>query len=282
MIDLHSHTTASDGEHPPEVLLGLAARAGVKVLAVTDHDTVAGLAGAQEAARLHGVGFVPGIEVSAYVGRKEVHVLGHFIDPAHPALLRITERLRGEREGRMEAMLARARQLGYPLHMQEVLTIAGDAQLGRPHLARLLVQRGYCTSLQDAFERFLGDGRPFAVEREKLQGADAVALIRDAGGTATLAHPQSSRVELPELQQLAGAGLAGLEVFHQDHHPSVREKWAKLARTLDLVATAGSDFHGPRVTPGRSPGCASMPRSNLAALLARAPRPVWHPSAAPV
>jgi predicted metal-dependent phosphoesterase TrpH len=120
------------------------------------------------------------------------------------------------------------------------------------------------------------------VEREKLQGADAVALIRDAGGTATLAHPQSSRVELPELQQLAAAGLAGLEVFHQDHHPSVREKWAKLARALELVATAGSDFHGPRVTPGRSPGCASMPRANLAALLARAPRPVWHPAAAAV
>ncbi|HET9451757.1 MAG TPA: PHP domain-containing protein, partial [Aggregicoccus sp.] len=256
MIDLHSHTTASDGEHPPGALVALAAQAGVKVLAVTDHDTVAGLAEAREAARLHAVGFVPGIEVSAFVGRKELHVLGHFIDPAHPALLRITVRLRGEREGRMEAMLARARQLGYPLHMEQLRALAGDAQLGRPHLARLLVERGYCTSLQDAFDRFLGDGRPLAVERERLTGADAVALIRDAGGTATLAHPQSSRVELPELQALVAAGLSGLEVFHHDHHPSVREKWAKLARTLDLVPTAGSDFHGARVSPGRTPGCA--------------------------
>jgi 3',5'-nucleoside bisphosphate phosphatase len=278
LIDLHSHTTASDGEHAAEELLALAAQAGVRVLAVTDHDTVAALARAQEAARLHAVGFVPGIEISAYVGRKEVHVLGHFIDPTHPALLRITETLRGERDGRMEAMVARARGLGFPLHMEEVRAIAGDAQLGRPHLARLLVQKGYCTSLQDAFDRFLGDGRPFTVERQKLSGADAIALIRDAGGSATLAHPQSSRVELPELQQLAGAGLAGLEVFHQEHHPSIREKWTKLARSLDLVPTAGSDYHGPRVSPGRSPGCASMPRANFAALLARAPRPVWHPA----
>ncbi|MBF5041353.1 PHP domain-containing protein [Aggregicoccus sp. 17bor-14] len=278
MIDLHSHTTASDGEHAPEALLALAAKAGVKVLAVTDHDTVAGLASAQEAARLLGVAFVPGIEVSAFVGRKEVHLLGHFIDSAHAALLQVTERLRGERSGRMEAMIARAQALGFPLHMEQVRAIAGDAQLGRPHLARLLVERGYCTSLQDAFDRYLGEGRPMTVEREKLQGADAIRLIREAGGTATLAHPQSSRVELPELQQLAAAGLSGLEVFHMDHHPSVREKWSKLARQLDLVPTAGSDFHGAKVSPGRTPGCASMPRANLAALIARAPRPQWHPA----
>lgn len=270
MIDLHSHTTASDGQYPPSVLLGMAAEAGVTVLAVTDHDTVAGLPEAAEAARHHGVELVPGIELSAFLGRREVHILGHFIDPDHPPLRALAEQLRGEREQRMERMVARLRSLGYPVSMEEVRRIAGDAQLGRPHLARVLVERGWCLSTRDAFDRFLGSGRAAWVDRYRLGHDEAIRLVRGAGGAATLAHPGSSKMEAYDISQLAAAGLAGLEVHHADHNPSVREKYLRIARAHGLVPTAGSDFHGEAVAPDNHLGTADMGPASLAALRARA------------
>lgn len=270
VIDLHSHTTASDGQHAPEELLARAAAAGVSVLAVTDHDTVAGLEAAAEAARAHGVELVPGIELSAFIHGREVHVLGHFVRPGDEELGQFAERLRGEREQRMEAMVARMRALGYPVHMEQVRELAGEAQLGRPHLARLLVERGWCSSMQEAFDRFLGSGKPAWVERYRLEGAEAIRLIRRAGGVATLAHPGTSRMEHHQIKLLAGAGLGGLEVYHADHHPSVRNKYLSIARALDLVPTAGSDFHGRQVSPERHLGMVSMPAEQLARLRARA------------
>jgi hypothetical protein len=270
VIDLHSHTTASDGQHPPAELLALAAAAGVKVLAVTDHDTVAGLAEAAEAARAHGVELVPGIELSAFVLGREAHILGHFLRPDDPDIAAFATRLRGEREQRMEAMVAKMRGLGFPVTMAAVRAVAGSAQLGRPHLARLLVERGWCADVKEAFDRFLGTGRDGWVDRFKLEGADAIRLIRNAGGTATLAHPGASKLERYEIQTLARAGLAGLEVMHADHNPSARQKYLALAREFDLVPTAGSDYHGPDVTPGRRPGDSVMPQEQFERLRARA------------
>ncbi|MBJ6765702.1 PHP domain-containing protein [Myxococcaceae bacterium JPH2] len=277
MIDLHSHTTASDGQYTPQELMSRARAAGVTVLAVTDHDTVAGLAQAEEAARAHGVELVPGIELSAFVLGREAHILGHFVNREDPALSLFEERLRKERDDRMEAMVARMRELGYPIRMEHVRAVAGDAQLGRPHLARVMVDQGWCRDVKDAFDRFLGTGRMAWVERFKLDGADAIQLIRHAGGTATLAHPASSRLERGEIRALAQAGLAGLEMSHSDPNPSVQRKYLGFAAEFDLVPTAGSDFHGEKVVPDQRLGSAAMAPELFQKLRARAAIPSARP-----
>ncbi len=270
MIDLHSHTTASDGEHSPEALLSLARAAGVTVLAVTDHDTVSGLQRARAAADVEGLRFVPGIEVSATAAGREVHVLGHFVDAAESGLSRYSDRLKQERAVRMGRMVQRMGELGFPLNLEEVEQIGAGAHLGRPHLALALLNRGYVSSTKEAFDRFLGDGRPGQVERFRVSAEDAVQLLHAAGGTATLAHPGSSKVTTPTLEALARAGLDGLEVFHADHVPSQRQAFLRTADALGLIPTGGSDYHGPRVSPGRRPGGSSTPPEAFARLVARA------------
>ncbi len=271
MIDLHSHTTASDGQYTPEELLQRAATAGVTTLSVTDHDTVAGLEACQKAAAKHAIRLVPGIEVSAFVGKKEVHILGHFIDPLEPQLARFSDVLRVEREKRMVLMVAKVKALGFPITMDHVRAIAGEAHLGRPHLARVLVEGHWCLDTKEAFDRFLGDGKPAAVPRFEVKSAEAIALIHAAHGTATLAHPGTSKVLLFELEQLKREGLDGLEVEHADHPRHIRERFMGWAAQLDLVATSGSDFHGEKVAPDRHLGTASMPPERFAALEARRP-----------
>jgi predicted metal-dependent phosphoesterase TrpH len=270
MIDLHSHTTASDGEHSPEALLALARAAGVRVLAVTDHDTVSGLRRARAAADAEGLGFVPGIEVSATAGGREVHILGHFVDATESGLARYSERLKGERAVRMGRMVQRMGELGFPVTLEEVESIGGGAHLGRPHLALALLNRGYVSSTKEAFDRFLADGRPGHVDRFRVSTEEAIALLHAAGGTATLAHPGPSKVTQPTLAALAQAGMDGLEVFHADHVPSQREAFQRTADALGLIPTGGSDYHGPRVSPGRKPGGSTTPPEAFARLEARA------------
>src|SRR4051812_27617314 len=154
MIDLHSHTTASDGQHTPDELVQLALAAGVTHLAVTDHDTVAGLARARAAASARGLEIVHGIELSAFLFRREVHVLGHFVDPTFADLQAFSARLRVERDSRMRQMVEKMKGLGYPVTMEDVLAIAGEAHLARPHLARVLVEKRFCLDTKEAFDRF--------------------------------------------------------------------------------------------------------------------------------
>lgn len=267
MIDLHSHTTASDGEHLPEELLALAARSGVTVLAVTDHDTVGGLAACEAAASARGLRLVPGIEISVSLNRREVHILGHFVEPAEPGLAAFSARLKTERAGRMQRMIDALVAMGIPVTLAQVQALAGDgAHLARPHLARVLVELGVCASTRDAFDRFLGDGKPAAAPHLKLLPAEAIALIHGAGGTATVAHPGVSKVERFELEALRALGLDGLEVVHPDHVPSLREKFVRWADALGLLCTAGSDFHGEAVAPGRRLGSVGMDLKAFAAL----------------
>jgi 3',5'-nucleoside bisphosphate phosphatase len=271
MIDLHSHTTASDGQHEPEALLALAARAGVTVLAVTDHDTVGGLLACEAAARSRGIRLVPGIEISVNLNRREVHILGHFVDPTEPRLSAFAARLKAEREGRMQRMIDALVAMGIPVTLAQVRELAGEgAHLARPHLARVLVEMGLCASTRDAFDRFLGDGKPAAAPHLQLQPSEAIAIIHGAGGTATVAHPGVSKVERFELEALRALGLDGLEVVHPDHVPSLREKFVRWADALGLLCTAGSDFHGEAVAPGRHLGTVGMEPSIFAALEARA------------
>lgn len=271
MIDLHSHTTASDGRLTPEALVQAAAGAGITVLAVTDHDTVAGLAAATAAATQHGLRLVPGIEITTLHHGREIHVLGHFVDPAEPALLRFDEALRIERAERMDRMVAKLRSFGFPVSIEHVRRVAGDAHLGRPHLARVLVDLGYVADVRDAFDRYLGDGKAAAVPRFEVSVAEAIGLIHGAGGTATVAHPGVSRVNRLELAEFRALGLDGLEVAHSDHPPSQREKLLELALGFDLVPTAGSDFHGLDIAKDRRLGTMDTGAQNLARLEARRP-----------
>ncbi len=270
MIDLHSHTTASDGQHSPTELVRLAHAAGVTRLAVTDHDTLGGLAEAIEAARAFGLEVIPGIEVSTSILGKDIHVLGHFIRTDNPALVAFAAQQEGERRARMERMVGNLKVMGIPISMAQVERIAGSDNLCRPHLARALVELGICRDNQEAFSRFIGDGLPGYSPHQRPDAAEAIRIIRGAGGVATLAHPASDGVDRYQIGQLKSLGMGGLEVFHSDHNSSVRQKYLKIARELDLVPTAGSDFHGDKVAPNAVLGTASLAPEYFEALKARA------------
>ncbi len=270
MIDLHSHTTASDGQHTPSELVRLGSEAGVTHLAITDHDTIAGIREGTEAANAAGLTLIPGIELSAFMGDREIHILGHFIRPDHDELGQLSEALRTERRMRMERMIQKLNTLGVWIGMEQVLAVAGEAHLGRPHLARALVERGVCSSTKDAFDRFLANGRPGFVDRERITAERAISLVRQAGGVATVAHPAVSQVTADELRSLRDAGLSGLEVFHADQKPAMQAKYLAIANELHLVPTAGSDFHGEKVAPGRRLGTANMEPRHFAELQRRA------------
>ncbi|MDP3234202.1 MAG: PHP domain-containing protein [Myxococcales bacterium] len=269
MIDLHSHTTASDGQHPPAEQIAMAAKAKITVLAVTDHDTVTGLEACEAAAKEHGMRLVPGIEISAHLNNREVHILGHFVDRTFARLASFDVELKSFREKRMGLMVEKLKALGFPVTFEAVKAIAGDGHLARPHLARWLVNNNYCTSTQEAFSRFLGDGKPAAVARFDVTPEQAIELIHASHGTATVAHPGSSRVNRYELEHLKSLGLDGIEVHHSDHPPSQREQLLGWAKELDLVPTAGSDFHGVKVAPDRHFGAVGMDPAEFARLEAR-------------
>src|SRR5713226_5762030 len=208
MVDLHSHTTASDGQHSPSDLIRLASAAGVSHLAITDHDTVSGLAEGLTAAKALGLTLIPGIELSAFVGDREIHILGHFIRIDSPELSQLSIAFRGERHQRMEGMSRKLNALGVPMTMDQVLSVAGDAHLGRPHLARALVERGVCSSTKNAFDRFLGNDRPGFVDRQRISGERAIAMVREAGGAATVAKPASRNERSSSTSTCETAGWA--------------------------------------------------------------------------
>ncbi|MGC3997320.1 MAG: PHP domain-containing protein [Anaeromyxobacter sp.] len=257
-IDLHSHSRASDGQYAPEEVARRAAEAGLHVWALSDHDTVAGLAAAEAAARPLGVRLVPGIELSAFLDRREIHLLGHFVDPEHPELKRFEDFLADRRRERMHLIVEKLAAVGVPIREEDIEKHSGGKTIGRPHVARAILDTGAVASVKEAFDRFLGEGKPAYVQRFRLEAADAVALVKGAGGTTTVAHPGVSKLERYDLERLKAAGIEGVEVHHTDHNPSVREKFLRIAEALDLVPTAGSDFHGEVVAPNRHLGDVSM------------------------
>lgn len=244
MIDLHSHTLASDGRLSPEELVVRAKLAGVKTLAVTDHDTVAGVERALETARrIGGIHVIPGIEISTSIEGLDIHVLGHFVRIDDEALRTFTKQQENERRARMERMVAKLQALSIEVSMADVEAVAGTDNLCRPHLARALVARGVCTDMQDAFTRYIGDQAPAFSAHVHPDAAEAIRIIHGAGGVATLAHPVLDRVQRPHVESLRALGLDGLEVYRMDQVAQVRDATMTLALSLDLVPTAGSDFH---------------------------------------
>jgi predicted metal-dependent phosphoesterase TrpH len=270
MIDLHSHTLHSDGQRTPRELFAEARAAGVAVLSVTDHDTVSGLAECAEAALGAGVRLVPGIELSAELHGREVHVLGHFIDPTSAPLRALADEMLVERRERMERMVVRANESGMKITMDAVIAHSGGENLGRPHLARALVGAGYAASVKDAFDRYLKTRGALFVDRRRLTAQAAIELVHAGGGTATIAHPGANKISRQELSVLAGLGLDGVEAFHPEHVPSQAEAYERWSAELSLLITAGSDYHGPLVQPGRKLGDRSLASDRFAALEERA------------
>ena len=260
-MDLHAHTVVSDGTLTPAQLVELAAARGLAALAVTDHDHVGGLAEARRAGERLGVEVVAGIELSVgHPAAGDVHLLGYLFDERDARLLASLEHFRAVRERRAVLIVERLRELGVEVTMEDVARAAPEAgSLGRPHVARALMAKGAAASVQEAFDRWLGEGRPAYVPKARLGAADAIRLLHDAGGVAVLAHPTTvpEAAREPLVRELAALGLDGLEVQHSKHGAAERERYQALARELGLVPTGGSDFHGenkPDVELGRGVG----------------------------
>lgn len=255
MIDLHAHSNRSDGTFTPTELVRLAAERELDVVALTDHDTTDGLEEAIAEGARSGVEVVPGVEFSAEFEDTSVHVLCYWMDVEEEGLQAELRRLRDDRYRRGELMVERLRELGLPIEFERVRQIAGEATIVRPHVAQAMVEAGVVETEKEAFERFIGDGRPGHVAKHALEPVDAVALIRAAGGVCALAHPGmwGDQSSVPEalIERMADAGMRGLEVDHPDHTPEARAHYRRLAGELGLVATGGSDCHGIRYDPVR-------------------------------
>ncbi|WP_405871521.1 PHP domain-containing protein [Streptomyces zaomyceticus] len=251
-IDLHTHSTASDGTDSPAELVRNAAAAGLDVVALTDHDTTRGHAEAI-AALPEGLTLVAGAELSCRVDGIGLHMLAYLFDPAEPALLAERELVRDDRVPRARAMVGKLQELGVPVTWEQVARIAGDGSLGRPHIAEALVELGVVPDVSGAFTpEWLADGGRAYVEKHELDPVDAIRLVKAAGGVTVFAHPLAVKrgQVLPEasIARLAEAGLDGIEVDHMDHDEATRARLRGLAKELGLLTTGSSDYHGSRKT----------------------------------
>ncbi len=243
LIDLHAHTIASDGALSPAELVRLAKKRGLSVLAVTDHDTLAGIPEALGEGERVGLRIVPGVEVSTYAGDVEIHLLGHFVDPDDRGLADLLAPSRADRIERIRRMIDKLWSIGLPLDVDEVLAEAKGSSVGRPHLAQVMVRRRYVSSVQEAFDRYLATGRAAHVERARVPASDAIAALKRAGGVPSLAHPGVyGRDEI--IPQLVEQGLMGLEVRHPDHDAEAMFRYERVRLKYGLLAVAGSDYHG--------------------------------------
>ncbi|MFI0903795.1 PHP domain-containing protein [Streptomyces sioyaensis] len=251
-IDLHTHSTASDGTDTPAELVRHAAAAGLDVVALTDHDTVGGHAEAR-AALPAGLTLVTGAELSCRIDGVSLHLLAYLFDPEEPELARERELVRDDRVPRAQGMVAKLRDLGVPITWEQVARIAGDGAVGRPHLATALVELGVVPSVSDAFtsEWLANDGRAY-VDKHELDPFDAIRLVKAAGGVTVFAHPlavkRGSCVPESVMAELAASGLDGIEADHMDHDAPTRARLHGMAADLGLLATGSSDYHGSRKT----------------------------------
>lgn len=259
-IDLHTHTTASDGLLGPEALVGEARSRGVGLLAVADHDTTAGVASAVRAGAAVGLEVWPAVELSCDVEAGEVHVLGYFIDHRLGWFQELLGRLRDGREKRAERMVEKLTAMGAPVPFARVQALANGGAIGRPHVARALLEAGHVKSVAEAFERFIGRSSPAYVERLKVTPVQAVEVIQAAGGLAVLAHPGWGRQDAL-IPGLIAAGLDGIEVYYPDHTPDQVRQYHDLAVRFGLLVTGGTDFHGGGLATGVPVGGQYVPET---------------------
>ena len=272
--DLHMHSTKSDGSFPIAELVAAVEAAGVSVFAVTDHDTVDGLPEAGDRARERGLTLISGVEISTRHENTELHILGYGFDAEHPLLREKLGEQRAARHGRLPALVARLRELGVEISLDDVYRAAGDANPGRPHVARALVALGHVRDTDEAFRRYLGDAAPANVRKMVPAPAEAIAWIHAAGGKAVWAHPLARPVQRQGgfdalSRELRESGLDGLEEVHPAHDPGARRRIRQCARDLGFKLTGGSDFHGaasPGVSIGKGRGRDSVELHVLEAL----------------
>lgn len=272
-IDLHLHSIYSDGEFRPCEVVKFGHQKGTTALSLTDHDTVGGIPEALQTGQDLGIDIIPGIELSAYSENREIHILGYYIDWTDPRLDARLQVLRQSRHTRNREILTRLQELQFPLTYEEVKAVAGRDSVGRPHIAHLLVQKGYAANLQDAFRTFLGEGALAFVPRHLPQAREVIEWIREAGGVAVLAHPCCIKRKKEELfkycETLRAEGLQGIEVFYSAHTPKDIRDYLEIARKLNLLVTGGSDFHGsikPGIAVGVGRGGLKIPQTLLAPL----------------
>jgi len=260
-IDLHLHSTASDGSYPAETIVAMAERNGVRVLALTDHDSLDGIPAAEERAQRSGIRVIPGVELSVSEAGIDVHLLAYGFDPLDKGLVAAIARYRDSRRERARKMLARLKGLGIKIQLEEVEEIAHGGALGRPHVAEALMQGGHIETFQEAFQRYLGHHAPAYVPKQTVTLEEAVSVVREAGGVTVLAHPGTlNRDHL--IAAWAGRGLDGIEVWHSKHAPADVTRFKGIAKQHNLLMTGGSDYHGER-TPDATIGGVPVPESAL-------------------
>jgi len=261
-VDMHVHTTASDGADKPGEVVARARRLGLEALAVTDHDTLEGIEPAMAAGRLYRVEVVPGIELSTMYGNGELHVLGYLMDLHCRDFLDRISLFRCYRVGRIKKMVSKLNELGIPVDLERVMAISGSGSVGRPHLAAAMVEIGAVADIAEAFDKYIGTECPAYVPRFKMEPVEAVRLILAAGGIPVLAHPGlSNSSEL--IPYLAREGLIGLEAYHPAHSWELSAYYCRLAEEYGLITTGGSDYHGKEHREGAELGMRTVPYAVL-------------------
>ncbi|HVU09710.1 MAG TPA: PHP domain-containing protein [Phototrophicaceae bacterium] len=273
--DLHLHTNASDGQYSPAELVELARQ--FDVIAITDHDTTDGIKEAQRTAQHYGAPIIiPGIELSAEDAEGDVHVLGYYIDIDNVDFQAELTRFRNNRYERGQRMLEKLAAMNLPLDWDRVLAIANGGAIGRPHIARAMLEAGYVESVKDAFNRYIGNDGPAYVARTRLSPEESVELIHSVGGAAVLAHPGLLKDYRALILRLIAVGLDGVEVNHPSNSENVRLDLRGIATSSNLIMTGGSDFHGPKVKPDITIGMVSPPEGAVEALKLAAARYAEH------
>ena len=258
-VDLHFHSTASDGVYTPSELVCMALERGLTVIALTDHDTLGGVAEAQQAAVGTGLEVITGMEVNSEGDWGDLHILGYYVDLNNGPLQEQLEAVQDVRVGRARKMIERLTEMGMPLAWDDVRALAGGASVGRPHVARAMVNRGYVRTTKEAFDRFIANDGPAYVPRLRLTPPEVIEAIIGAGGVPVLAHPGHYWAALERLPEFVGYGLRGVEVYYPDHSPKEIETLLGLCREYDLLFTGGTDFHGPAVREGAPLGSIYVP-----------------------
>lgn len=259
-VDLHVHTTASDGTDSPAEAVARAKSQGLRAIAITDHDTLEGVEPALVEGLLHKIKIVPGIELGSEYRGEEIHILGYLVELHNREFLDKLKLFRDTRINRMEKMVEKLQEFGFPVDMDRVMVISVSGSVGRPHLAAALVEIGAVETTTEAFDRYIGAGRPAYIPRYKLDPVEAVRLIRSAGGAPVLAHPGlNNSAQL--IEELKRAGLAGLEAHHPAHSREQASYYHRLAIGHGLIVTGGSDYHGPGHKAGCRMGSETVPYS---------------------
>jgi predicted metal-dependent phosphoesterase TrpH len=268
VIDLHLHTTASDGRCTPGQLVERAVVARLSVMAATDHDTVAGIAEVQEHGRAAGIEVITGIEITAVERGADIHMLAYFFDAGDAMLLQFLERQRASRLDRVARIAARLETLGKPVALDALIAdaAASGRSLGRPQIARAMIAAGYVADMREAFDHWLGHDGPAFVTRIGPAPDEVIETVHRAHGLVSLAHPGRTKID-SRIPALRDAGLDAIEVYHSDHDTLAQRRYLALARQLDTLVTGGSDFHGDPAR-GLSPGSATLPPAEWARLAA--------------